>query len=241
MREYQKIFPHEKNSRRSKMKCSNCGHDFDINQGSFCPKCGYKNNTVEQNNKNNIGMDTVNYPPHCGGTASVRPAFPMKWYKFLKVMLWISLLLNLGSAFNYFMGTNYTEFKDNLFAEIPLWRYVDIFAGIFSIAMSVYLFIVWRSLHNYKADSLMLLIISYILNIIFLLAYIIALTLIVENAGTTMIYSKSYVPGGYVYYLDLNAYLSSLGKTIGIQIGSSILAIIINYDYFKKRAFMFIN
>lgn len=220
------------------MKCSNCGHDFDINQGSFCPKCGYKNNTAEQNN---IGMDTVNYPPHCRGTASVRPAFPMKWYKFLKVMLWISLLLNLGSAFNCFMGTNYTEFKDNLFAEIPLWRYVDICAGIFCIAMSVYSFVVWRSLHNYKADSLMLLIISYILNIIFLLIYIIVLSSIVKISGVTTIYSKSSLPGGYTYYLDLNAYLSSFAQTIGTQIGSSILGIIINYNYFKKRAFMFVN
>lgn len=218
------------------MKCSNCGHDFD--QGTYCPSCGHKNDTSEHYN---IGMDTINYPPHSGGAASVRPVLSMKWYKFIKVMLWISLLLNLGSAFNYFMGTNYLEFRDNLFAEIPLWRYVDICAGIFCIAMSVYSFVIWRSLHNYKADSLMLLIISYILNIIFLLIYIIALSSIVKISGVTTIYSKSYLPGGYTYYLDLNAYLSSFAQTIGIQIGSSILGIIINYNYFKKRAFMFVN
>ncbi len=223
------------------MKCSKCG--YEIYEGTSCPLCGHENSgktndtPVSSSSVNDVSEQSTQY----GGGVSYESTYPMKWYKFLLVILWFGIIGNVVSAFTYFSGSIYQGFSDKVYEMLPSLKSVDIFSGLFSLAMVVFTFIVWLQLKNYKKQAPKLLTIMYVLNTIFLIVYTIAFYSIIGGAETTTIYGSSYISGGYQYqeYLDLSAISFSASDVISI-IGSIVMTIA-NHIYFRNRAELFVN
>ena len=221
------------------MKCTKCG--YDIYEGTTCPLCGYDNSSTA--NGTSTESSTSSYKSNYEGEVSIESTHSMKWYKFLKVILWFGIISNLFSTFTYFTGSTYQGFEDELYEMLPSLKSLDMFGGIFCIVMAIFTFIVWRSLHNYKAIGPKLLTVMYVLNTAFNAIYMFAFSSIIGSAETTTIYGSSYVSGGYMYqqYLDLTVLQSaSVAPTI-IQIIGGIVMIIANINYFKNRSDLFVN
>ncbi len=217
------------------MKCSKCG--YDIYEGTTCPLCGYENGKNSTSQPINNG-DT-SYATNNESEVTIESQYPMKWYKALLVILWIGIIGNVISAITYFSGGIYQGFADKIYEMLPSLKGVDAFSGIFSLAMVVFTFIVWRALKNYKKSAPKLLTIMYVLNTIFLIVYTIAFYSIIGGAETTIIYGDSYISGMYQYqeYLDLSAIAFSASDVISI-IGSIVMTIA-NHIYFRNRAELF--
>lgn len=229
------------------MKCVKCG--YEIYEGDICPLCGCKNSTT------NSGASTTTtetsytqtgdtgFTPADTAEVSIESSYSMKWYKFLKVILWFGIISNVIATFTYFTGLDYQGFEDELYEMLPSLKSLDMFAGVFCIVMTVFTFIVWRSLHNYKSIGPKLLTVMYIVNTAFNAIYMFAFSSIIGSAETTMIYGDTYIQGMYQYqeYLDLTVLSSaSVAPTI-IQIIGGIVMIIANHNYFKNRSDLFVN
>lgn len=228
------------------MKCVKCG--YEIYEGDICPLCGCKNSTT------NSGASTTTtetsytqtgdtgFTPADTAEVSIESSYSMKWYKFLKVILWFGIISNVISIFTYFTGADYEGFEDELYEMLPSLKSLDMFGGVFCIVMAIFTFIVWHSLHNYKAIGPKLLTVMYIANTAFFAIYMFAFSSIIGSAETTTIYGDSYIQGGYQYqeYLDLTVLSSaSIAPTI-MQIIGGIVMIIANRTYFKNRADLFV-
>lgn len=232
------------------MKCVKCG--YEIYEGDICPLCGCKNSTT------NSGASTTTtetsytqtgdtgFTPADTAEVSIESSYSMKWYKFLKVILWFGIISNVIATFTYFTGLDYQGFEDELdelYEMLPSLKSLNMFAGVFGIVMTVFTFIVWRSLHNYKSIGPKLLTVMYIVNTAFNAIYMFAFSSIIGSAVTTMIYGDTYIQGMYQYqeYLDLTVLSSaSVAPTI-IQIIGGIVMIIANHNYFKNRSDLFVN
>ena len=156
----------------------------------------------------------INYGVNCF-SCGYDNKYSLKWYKVLLVILLISIIVSVSSAIIYFSGGIYQEFADKTYNMFPSLRVVDTFYGIVSLAMAVYIFIVWRALKNYKKNVHILLTILYVLNIIFTLVYSIAFNSIIEGAATTIIYGDINISGMYKY-IDLRDIVFSSSDIISI-------------------------
>lgn len=221
------------------MKCTKCG--FEIYEGTTCPLCGHENSSTA--NGATTEGSTSSYTSNYEGEVSIESSYSMKWYKVLKVILWFGIISNVISAFTYFTGLDYQGFEDELYEMLPSLKTLDMFAGVLCIAMTVFTFIVWRALHNYKASGPKMLTTMYFINIASYAIYMIAFSSIIGSAETTMIYGDTYIQGMYQYqeYLDLSVLSSaSVAPTI-IQIIGGLVMIIANNIYFKNRYDLFVN
>lgn len=221
------------------MKCTKCG--YEIYEGTTCPLCGHDNSSTANGTSTEAG--TSSYKSNYEGEVSIESTHSMKWYKFLKIILWCGIISNLFSAFTYFTGSTYQSFEDELYEMLPSLKSLDMFAGIFCIAMTIFTFTVWRALHKYKAVGPKLLTVMYIANIAFFAIYMFAFSSIIGSAETTVIYGSSHVSGGYMYqqYLDLTVLSSASTAPTIVQIIGGIVMIIANHNYFKNRADLFVN
>lgn len=219
------------------MKCNKCG--YYIYKGTTCPLCGYENSNTSNGTSTEGG--TSSYKSNYEGEVSIQSAHSMKWYKFLKVILWFNIISNVVSAFMYFTGSIYQGLADEAYEMLPSLKSLDTFSGIFSIAMVVVTFLAWHGLHNYKSRGPKILTEMYILNIVFLIIYTFSMSSIIGGAETTTVYGNSYVSGGYIYqeYLDLSAL--EFQPTNIVSIISGIVFAIANHIYFKNRSDMFVN
>lgn len=80
------------------MKCENCGNE--ILEGTVCPICLHEN--------------AVPIPEEV--PAAPQPQLTMKWYKVLKVLLWITIVANIYSAYTFFSGSVYQGFASQVYA-----------------------------------------------------------------------------------------------------------------------------
>lgn len=229
------------------MKCVKCG--YEIYEGDTCPLCGCKNSTTNSSGTSSTGAETsytqtgdTGFTPADTAEVSIESSYSMKWYKVLKVILWFGIISNVISAFTYFTGSTYQGFEDELYEMLPSLKTLDMFEGVLCIAMTVFTFIVWRALHNYKANGPKMLTVMYIINIASYAIYMFAFSSILGGAETTTIYGDTYIQGMYQYqeYLDLTVLQSaSVAPTI-MQIIGGIVMIIANRTYFKNRADLFV-
>ena len=219
------------------MKCTKCG--YDIYEGTTCPLCGYENSSTA--NGSTTEGSASSYKSNYESEVSIESTYSMRWYKFLKVILWVSIISNLISGIMYFTGSIYLGFTDEVYEMLPSMKTLDTFSGIFSIFMIVFVFSVWHGLHNYKSRGPKLLTVVYVLDIVFLVIYTFSMSSIIGGAETTIIYGSTYMSGGYMYqqYLDLSALEF---QPVGIvSIISKIVFAIVNHIYFKNRADLFVN
>lgn len=221
------------------MKCIKCG--YDIYEGTICPLCGYDNSSTAKG-ASTKGRVSSNKSKNAG-RVSIKSTYSMKWYKFLKVILLLSIIANVFSAFRDFNGTDYQGYADALYEMFPSLKTLDMFSGIFCLAMAVFTFLVWHALQKYKASGPKMLTVMYILNIAFGAFYMFAFSSIFDGAETTKIFGDTYIQGMYQYqeYLDLTVLQSaSVAPTILSTIGG-IVIMIANRTYFKNRADMFVK
>lgn len=208
------------------MKCTMCG--YEISEGTVCPICGYDNSGAAGSNSTK--------------EVTAKNAYPMKWYKTLLVLLWLGIIGNVISGILSFTGSAYQGFVEKVYDMLPSLKPLDIFDGIFSLGMTIFMFIVWLRLKNYKKHAPTLVTLMYLINTVVSIVYLIAFYSIIAGAGTTIIYGSSYVQGGYLYqeYLDLSKVSSFLALDI-IGIIVDIVMTIANFIYFRKRSDLFIN
>lgn len=229
------------------MKCAKCG--YDIYEGTTCPLCGHENSSTPASTPTPTPAatetGTANYTSdhHDTGETSFAFAYSLKWYKFLKVLLWITIISTIYSAFTYLTGASYEGFEDKLYETLPSLKALDLFEGIYSIVMAVLTFIVWLALRNYKAIGPKLLTVMYLINAVNNAIYPFAFKSIIDGAETTRIYGSSYVSGGYMYqeYLDLTVLSSATIAPALIGVVSGIVMAIVNHIYFKNRELLFVN
>ena len=167
--------------------------------------------------------------------------YGMKWYKFLKVCLWFSMVSALLSAFSYFSGQIYGDMVDNVYAMVPELETLSMLSGLYSLFMVVFSFITWKRLHDYRKNAPGMLISIYVLNAAFSVAYLAFFTHIVENAYSAVIYSTGKITNsGYYYTLNLYDIIEELTPSTIITVIALLVMIIINASYFKKRSDSFI-
>ena len=226
------------------MKCVKCGYEF--YDGDVCPWCGCKNSVTQSGTPSANAATSYSQTGNAGfasgdaAKVSIERNYSMKWYKVLLVILWFGIVTNFISGIMSLSGAVYQGFSEQVYEMLPSLKSVDVFSGFFAFAMTVYTFIVWLQLKNYKKNAPKLLIIMYAVNMIFVIVYMFALNSIISGAETKVIYGDTYIQCMYQYqeYLDLSALSFAPTDIISIVVG--IVMIIINYNYFKKRSDLFI-
>ena len=205
------------------MKCGRCETEFSV--GRYCPHCG-----ADMENADNVYTGSL-----------PKREYPMKWYKFLKVVLWIGIIVNFSQGVMSIVGNSYEGMSDAVYAAVPGLRGLDIFYGFALIAFAVLEFAAWSGLKNYKESGPKFLISFYVVSIVAGVIYMIAFSSVVSAADVGVIYGEAYQVGEQMYtpYVDLNA--SGITPSSIAGIGVSIAMAIYNYRYFKEREELFIN
>ena len=142
--------------------------------------------------------------------------YPMKWYKFvIYVQLFLTALLNIGSAVSFFGGTQYQGNVDAVYETFPGMKTLDMLMGVASIAVAVFCVIVRQKLADFKKEGpdwyLILLGASAAISVLYLIA------------GTNI--------------TGINLMDSSSVSSIVV----SVVLIVVNKSYFDKRKELFVN
>lgn len=205
------------------MKCGKCNTEFALSR--YCPNCGADMNDIE-----NV----------CTNSIPVRE-YPMKWYKFLKVILWIGIILNFSQGILSISGHLYEGMTDAVYAAVPGLRTLNIFSGLALIGYSVIGFMAWYGLKNYKENGPKFLISLYVIDIAVSVIYMMAFSSIISAADVGVIYGEAYQVGENMYtpYIDLQASGNTLSSFPSIIY--SVAMAIYNYKYFKEREDLFIK
>ena len=142
--------------------------------------------------------------------------YSMKWYKFvIYVQLFLTALLNIGSAVSFFSGAQYEGNVDAVYATFSGMKTLDMLMGAASIAVAVFCVIVRQKLADFKKEGpgwyLILLGVSAAASLLYLIA-------------------GSNITG-------VNLMDSSSISSIAV----SVVLIVVNKSYFDKRKELFVN
>ena len=215
--------------------CVNCGAQID--EGSkFCPNCGTKCDSMEPENSSNQSS----YPSSDPAFKDPDPAFeytdssssqssgdysgssadlyPMKWHKFLMVVMIIGAIYTIASGIIQMTGHQYTRegsSPEYIYAVFPGMKTCDLVYGVMMIAIGVFQFIVRNRLNQFRANGPSSLRLLYILSI---------------AAGVFYLIWASSVTRVNLFTAN------NLGNVIG-----SVVMMIINGVYYSKRSPLFVN
>lgn len=195
--------------------CINCGASIQDNN-NFCPQCGTRCDNGKDIERS-VYQGTGNY------SAIRAESYPMKWHKFLMVIMILGGIVTIGSGIGYMAGYQYNNYEYAkaglnpviVYRAFPGLKTCDMFYGIALIALGVFEFIVRNRLNQYRANGPMSLKIMYILSIVATLIYMIWASTVTNLSYFTM---------------------SNIGS-----LGSSALFLIINSIYYSKRSELFVN
>lgn len=150
--------------------------------------------------------------------------YPMKWYKFLIYFsLFAGAVLNFISGIMCMNGTQYEGdgiTADMVYAFYDGLKETDMIFGIACIVSAVLLIYTRFLLAGYKRNAPMMVTVSYAFTCVASLIYVIAVSVILSNAG-----------------IDASETISS---EIPSLIGAAVM-IVVNYIYFNKRKALFVN
>ena len=181
----------------------------------------YQQPNYQQPNYQQPNYQQSNYqqPPYPVQPQTMYP-YPMKWYKALiYVLLFLTALSGLVNGIMFFSGSHYQGYGDMVYAMIPGLKGLDSFVGILSLALIPVAIITRQKLAGFKRDSLNWLMITYVL-----------------GAATSLIYTF----GAIAIVGDLLP-VEELISTQVVSLIASVVVIVLNNIYFKKRASLFIN
>lgn len=198
------------------MKCAQCG--YDIFEGTSCPACGYENSTTNASASADAGAAAAPSFDEYAPEIPIKPVFPMKWYKFLLVLLWIGAVLNFFNAISIFTGAEYEGSADVVYEMYPTLKLIDMLSGVNTLLMCAFQIFTWYSLKSYKRKAPMYLTILYAWGIAF-----------------TVVYAAAYFVAIGESPLEL---FSALNYP---AIFTPVALIIYNRTYFNKRAELFVN
>ena len=209
------------------MFCQNCGAQ--IPDGSvFCANCGFQLQQGQQmyyqqsQPYQQTGYQQTGYQqPAYGQYAQPVQEQGMKWHKFLVYFsLWAGAVFTFISGIQYMTGAQYEGKKDLVYQVIPGMKAPDILYGLFCIAAGILAIVTAVSLLKYKAVGPKLLTLTYVVGTAGSLIYVIAAASVLSK---------------------YNADLSSIYTSASTSLVVSIVMIIVNSIYYKKRAHLFVN
>ena len=149
---------------------------------------------------------------------------PMKWHKFLVCFaLWASAALFIISGVMTLTGTQYEGYAELIYAFIPGLQVTDLAYGIVQLGIAVFGFSAAYKLLKLKRGAPKLLTTLFIVETVASVLYLAAFLLILSNYGADL--------------SDLIVYLISTVTSIAV----SVVMIIANHVYYKKRAHLFVN
>ena len=187
--------------------CDACGAGYD-DSARYCPHCGALNE--------NYSPDMEPEKPDSGE----RPMqdhlndHPMKWHRFLMVVMIIGAILTILNGFNTFTGASYGSYVNSVYDAYPDLKTADTFYGIAAIALGVFQIIVRNRLNRFERSGPGSFTVFYILAI--------AIDVIYKVSASSI----------------TGVSLAELG--IGSAIGTAVM-MIINGVYYSKRKDMFVN
>jgi len=145
--------------------------------------------------------------------------YPMKWHKFLIYFsLWVSALVTLSAAGQFFSGSHYNGLADAVYAKYgSSLKTLDLLMGMASIFLAVWAIYTRFQLAGYKSGAPAKLMLLYALSLIVSVLY--------------MIFACS------ISGLSFSALLEDSAGTL---IGNGLM-MFINKVYYDKRSVLFVN
>ena len=207
------------------MRCPKCGEPMPEGV-KFCTECGARMPVQPDVPLNQPCTPSYQQPPAPTYTQQTYAAQPpqstvtdqpkMKWFKFLiNFALWVGALDSLWSAYQLLSGSIYDGYAETVYAYFPGMSACDKVLGVFSIACAVFMIYTRFQLARFRKNGPTCLYVAYIAKDLMLLIYgVVASALI----GT--------------WALDADTLISFL---------ASVVVLIINISYFKKRSYLFVN
>ena len=193
--------------------CRNCGAVIE-NKSRFCPQCGAKCGDKSPE----YGFAEDSWETDCDPGPGPDSTYPMKWHKFLMVIMILSGILLIANGINFISGTVHSGNgydADLVYMVYPALKSYDMIYGIVLISLGVFEFIVRSRLRQFRRNgpgSLKVLYVSSIAsNVLYLLA-----------AGSAT---------------GIDAMTTSNLTTLGI----SAVFLFINISYYSKRSSLFVN
>ena len=166
--------------------------------------------------------------PNCGGQVSgyqetvpvwqesgpVGP--PLKWFKFIiYVQLFLSALGNLVTGIQLLTGLAYGGLRASVYTLYPALRPVDVVMGLLSLGLMVWVLVVRQRLAKFRRGAPRLYLIWIGASLGVALFYLVAASLVLGQLVMT-------------------------GSVVGSLVGSLVL-IVLNRVYFRKREHLFVN
>lgn len=226
------------------MFCKYCGHQ--LADGSlFCPSCGNRLDSPQETPPQNAytppqqttpPYQQAGYTPPAGGYQPPQSnpgygyqppqsnpgygAMPMNWYKFLIYFaLFASCVINAITGLSLITGMVYGDASGLVYSFYSALKIVDLLIGAAMIALAVLAIITRQKLAKYKKDGPSYLMFLYAANMGVTIVYLILATMVVGD-----------------WLLN--------GNIVGQYVAStavSVIMMVVNNIYFKKRASMFVN
>ena len=235
------------------MFCKYCGKQL-ADGTLFCPSCGNRLDPPQETPSQNpytppqqpassqpqsgySGQQPGGYTPSGSGytppTGGYTPggyqspqtgpsygALPMNWYKFLIYFaLFASCVINAITGIGLMTGMIYGEASSYVYAIFGGLRVVDLLIGAVMICVAVLAIIVRQKLAQFRKDGPSYLMILYAVNMAATILYLILATMVV---GEWLLSSEI-----------VGQYMASTAV--------SIVMMVVNNIYFKKRASLFVN
>lgn len=151
------------------------------------------------------------------------PQPPMKWFKFI---IWFQLfanaVLNLIGGINTISGSQYGAYAELVYEVFDGLKTLDTFYGVALIAIAAFAIYTRFRLSGFRADGPQMYYILQVACIVLPLVYLVAASGIINSAG----YGKE-------VSMDLASNVT--------RIAVSVVMLICNVSYFKKRIYLFKN
>lgn len=227
------------------MNCKNCGRQLDENV-RFCEGCGAKVDIEAAEAAREVETEVKAAASIASAPASIpaglyanpqaesisRIAMPMKWHKFLVYfLLWFSGVVNIINGISVLAGWQYSrEFGDGaakfVYAVLPALKPIDVIYGILIIGTAIFGFITaYRLLYKLKGSPKLLLMLyaaGAVISIIYLIVIIVILKKFSNDHGV------EFDSGSFILQAIWTAVMS-------------VLMIVVNRIYYKKRKYLFVN
>ncbi len=189
-------------------------HGGDSTNGSFsAPPYEYNDAPVYGNQNNGYNYDA-------NGTMQPEPG--MKWYGFvINFQLFVSALFGLYNAYQYLTGRIYaldSVSVSQIYSYFRGLRALDIVMGIAYIALAVFAIVTRQALAKLRKQGPTMLYAYLGFQILILVIYLIA------GAGIANVPVSSLVNPGIIG-----------------NIGGIVLTLIVDFIYFNKRSYLFVN
>jgi len=207
--------------------CVNCGVQLE-DKDRFCPRCGTRcesaredRDPYHQSYDYAADMQPASPDPTAGSDskpASPADQYPMKWHKFLMVMLIIGAIVTIISGAILVAGGTYESRgvrAAQIYSVFPALKSCDMFYSVILIALGVFRIIVRNRLNQFRANGPFSLKIQYCLSI---------------GAGLV-----------YTLWASAATGMNMFTASNFISLASGAVFLMINSAYYKKRSSLFVN